>query len=78
MVQEAFLLQLKVYPLQLEAYLLQFYATECFAKGEDCLLLVQGILYLLQSGWYQKGHRLLDFFFNLNVVCFISLRHGIN
>ena len=71
MVQEAFLLQLKVYPLQLEAYLLQFYSTECFAQGEDCLLLVQGILYLLQSGW-------LDSFFNLNVVYFISLRHGIN
>ena len=62
MVEEAFLQQLKVYNLQLETYLLQFCSTECFAQGEDCLLLVQGILYLLQSGWYQKGHRLLDFY----------------
>ena len=62
MVKEAFLQQLKVYPLQLEAYLLQFRSTECFSQGEDCLLLVQGIHYLQQSGWYQKGHRLLDFY----------------
>ena len=62
MVEEASLQQLKVYHLQLEAYLLQFCSTECFAQREDCLLLVQGILYLLQSGWYQKGHRLLDFY----------------
>ena len=33
MVQEAFLQQLKVYPLKLEAYLLQFCSTECFAQG---------------------------------------------
>ena len=62
MVEEAFLQQLKVYLLQLEAYLLQFCSTACFAQGVDCLLLVQGILYLLQSGWYQEGHRLLDFY----------------
>ena len=62
MVEEASLQQLKVYHLQLEAYLLQFCSMECFAQREDCLLLVQGILYILQSGWYQKGHRLLDFY----------------
>ena len=60
MVQEAFLLPLEVY-LQLEVYLLQFCWTEGFEQEEVCLLLVQGMLYLLQSGWYQKGHRLLDF-----------------
>ena len=62
MVQEAFLQQLKVYPLELEAYHLQFCSKECFAQGGDCLLLVQGLLYLLQSGWYQKGRRILSFY----------------
>ena len=33
MVQEAFFQQLKVYPLELEAYHLQFCSKECFAQG---------------------------------------------
>ena len=64
MVQEAFLQQMKVYPPAVRGLpsAVLLYGVLCTGGGGDCLLLVQGIRYLLQPGWYQKGHRLLDFY----------------
>ena len=80
MAQEAFLKQLKVYPLQLEAYLLQFCSTECFTQGGGGLPPASAGDTLPPAAWLvPEGASPPGFlcFFNLNVVCFISLRHGI-